>query len=134
VTAGYRFNASPGRSIANRTCATSDRCIAMYATTTFTTFTVFLPTIHISYLRILSSCNTTESIHHHLQLGRGESNSIPTEIVNGVVLSEESVTDDPQGTDGGGDVHTSEGRDTSSTSVEDVVGSLELVDLATEAE
>jgi hypothetical protein len=106
----------------------------MYATTTFTTFTIFLPTIHISYLRILSSCNTTESIHHHLQLGRGESNSIPTEIVNGVVLSEESVTDDPQGTDGGGDVHTGEGRDTSSTSVEDVVGSLELVDLATEAE
>jgi hypothetical protein len=72
--------------------------------------------------------------HHHLQLGRSESNSVPTEIVDGVVLSEESVTDDPQGTDGGGDVHTGEGRDTSSTSVEDVVGSLELVDLSTEAE
>jgi hypothetical protein len=104
----------------------------MYATTTFT---IFLPSIHISYLRILNLMQHNRvHLHHHLQLGRSESNSVPTEIVDGVVLSEESVTDDPQGTDGGGDVHTGEGRDTSSTSVEDVVGSLELVDLSAKAE
>jgi hypothetical protein len=54
----------------------------------------------------------------------------PAQIIDGVVLSQESITDDPKRTSRGGDIHSGEGRDTGSTGVEDVVGSLEGVGLA----
>jgi hypothetical protein len=54
----------------------------------------------------------------------------PAQIIDGVVLSQESITDDPKGTGRGGDIHSGEGRDTGSTGVEDVVGALEGVRLA----
>jgi hypothetical protein len=42
----------------------------------------------------------------------------PTKIVNGEVLPEESVTDNPQGADRSRDIHPGEGRDAGSTGYE----------------
>lgn len=60
-------------------------------------------------------------------LGLGETDGISAEVIDRVVLSEESVTDDPERTDRGGDIHTGERGDARSTSVQDVVLTLERV-------
>lgn len=60
-------------------------------------------------------------------LGRGETDGISTQVVDRVVLSQEGITDNPKGSDGSGNIHTDKRRDTSSTSVQDVVFSLERV-------
>lgn len=57
----------------------------------------------------------------------GEPNSVAAEVVDGKVLAEEGVADDPKRTDRGGDVHAGKGRDAGTASVQDIVLTLELV-------
>ena len=77
--------------------------------------------------------NNHRLVFSHL-LGLGETDSVPAEVVDRVVLSEEGVTDDPEGADRGGDVHAREARDARSTGVQDVVLSLERVVLSAKLE
>ena len=65
---------------------------------------------------------------------RRKANGIATQVIDGVVLSEEGVTDNPKGTNGCGDVHSGERRDAGAAGVEDIVLTLEGVLLATKGE
>lgn len=57
-------------------------------------------------------------------LGLGESNSVPTQIINRVKLSQKGISHNPKGSNGGRDIHPSETRDTSPTRVQNVFASL----------
>ncbi len=63
-----------------------------------------------------------------------ETDSIPAKVVCSVPFAEEAVTDDPEWADRSGDVHASEGGDTASARVQDVVRRAELVRLSAESE
>jgi len=58
-----------------------------------------------------------------------EPNAVFPEIVDGVILSQKGVADDPDGAEGGRNVDALEGRDTCSLGVQDVVcgGETEVV-------
>lgn len=71
---------------------------------------------------------------HYLNHENSHANSTLTlaEIVNGVELPQEGVSNDPKGSNRSRDVHAGKGRDTSTSRVQDVLATLERVLLVVE--
>lgn len=60
-------------------------------------------------------------------LGASKANGVLAKVIDGVVAAEESIAEDDEGTSGGGDVHTLEGRDAAARDLEDVVRGRERI-------
>jgi len=79
---------------------------------------------------IRSRCQTNRDVLG----GFGKSNSMLLHIINGEILLEEDITDDPKISTGEVNVHSLETRETCTLNVQDIVGRLESVFLSVEDE
>lgn len=75
---------------------------------------------------LVNSCSPTSGYPNfvpqgYLALGEGDADSIGSEVVDCVVLAEESITEDSQGTNRSGHIHTHKGRQAAARSLQDVV-------------
>lgn len=71
-------------------------------------------------------------LHYDYKSGHANSTLTLAEIVNGVELPQEGISNDPKRSNRGGNVHPGKGRDTSTPRVQDVLATLERVLLVVE--
>ena len=90
-----------------------------------------MPSFYLNVLQLqaFSSLNDLRRL-----LGVGETDGVPSQVVDRDVLAQERITDDPKRADRRWNVHSGERRDARSTSIQHVVLALEDVIFAGESE